>query len=1022
MKRSVLFLTLALIALSAGAQPRNPQRNTKQLDQNKIVLRERAQQPEQSVSNELPMLKTETFTLSNGLKVIVAEDHSEPKIYGSVIVHAGSKNEDTAATGVAHYFEHIMFKGTDRIGTTNWAKEKPYLDSISDAYDRLTALNRRAAEAANAIIDSTLDKKARKEVEKQHKQLLANLENERHAIQLEINRLNIEASKYAIANETDAILQQMGCTGLNAGTTYDYTVYYNTLPSNQLENWMEVYAERFRNPVYRLFQGELEAVYEERNLYANEMMYTFSRNLFTESFGEHPYSRDIIGWDRHLKSPQPSAMKRFYDKYYVASNMTLLLVGDLNTREARELAEKYFSIWPTGKKIREPHYQLPQFDSRVVKEVKQTPIKAGLMIFPGIKSGADDEVALSILSELLSGGTGSLDQLATDGRLMAASLMPLSLQDAGTNVILYIPKLLGQKHEAAEDLIWQCIDSVKQGRFSDKLLESIKMRHLVGMKQMLESYSGIASLLQGLECEGRNYNDWLKDIDRLQHITKQDIMTVARRYFDRDHCTLVRSSMGFPDKDAAIKPDWDHLDAQNQGMQSPFAKHIAERKVKEIQPQVIDFKKEVAVLPVSKSCNLYASPNSKNDLFSLTIAYHYGTMDNRHLAPAVDYFNNIGAGNYDLQQYNIELDRLGGSFSISAGDDYSYLTLSGPEQNMEQIVELALFKFHTPRHDAQQLKNQMEAMEASKEAAKNDASTWSSALMEYVLYGQQSHYLDHTTLKEMKKLSGEQMLQLVDSIFTRDGYVTYVGNADPALVVQLLQRENLVHPAVSVKPQRTRIPAVLSDNAVYYCTNSRFLKSDIQFYMPSTRFDHRKDRAACSLFNEYMGGGMNSVFFQEIREFRSLGYSTYGYFTYDYLNRHPAHYFAYLGTQCDKTNDGVEAVRDLMVNFPARKDKFRLSRDYLISVRNSNYIGFRSLPAQVRYWTEIEHLDHDPRQQVTDQIRHMRYDQLEEFHQKYVAGRPLVVFITGNAKKFDLKALGQYGKVKEIKYKDMIKF
>ena len=192
-------------------------------------------------------LKVETFHLSNGLKVIMCESHDQPKIYGSVVVHAGSKNEDPAATGVAHYFEHIMFKGTDRIGTTDWNAEKPILDRISDLYDQIQA---------------TQDA------------------DQRHQLQLEINRLNIEASNYAIPNETDAILQQMGCTSLNAGTSYDYTVYYNTLPSNQLENWMEVYAERFRNPVYRLFQGELEAVYEERNIHANEQMYAFSRNLY----------------------------------------------------------------------------------------------------------------------------------------------------------------------------------------------------------------------------------------------------------------------------------------------------------------------------------------------------------------------------------------------------------------------------------------------------------------------------------------------------------------------------------------------------------------------------------------------------------------------------------------------------------------------------------------------------------------------------------------------------------------------
>ena len=373
-----------------------------------------------AASGQTEKLNVETFYLSNGLKVIMCESHDQPKIYGSVVVHAGSKNEDPNATGVAHYFEHIMFKGTDRIGTTDWEAEKPYLDSISDLYDQIQA---------------TQDAERR------------------HQLQLEINRLNIAASKYAIPNETDAILQQMGCTGLNAGTSYDYTVYYNTLPSNQLENWMEVYAERFRNPVYRLFQGELEAVYEERNIANNEQMYTFIRNLFTESFGDHPYSRDVIGLDEHLKNPQPSAMKRFYDKYYVASNMTLILVGDFNTTEAKKMAERYFSIWPKGEPAKQPTYNLPKFESQVVKNVKQTPIKIGLIVLPGVKENDPDKLPLDVMSSIISGGNGRLDELATEGKILVTQLMPFALQDAGTNVILYAPKLVGQKFEAAEDLI-----------------------------------------------------------------------------------------------------------------------------------------------------------------------------------------------------------------------------------------------------------------------------------------------------------------------------------------------------------------------------------------------------------------------------------------------------------------------------------------------------------------------------------------------------------------------------------------
>ena len=932
-------------------------------------------------------LKVESFHLSNGLKVIMAESHDQPKIYGAVVVHAGSKNEDLNATGVAHYFEHIMFKGTDRIGTTDWKAEKPYLDSISDLYDQIQATQDAA---------------------------------KRHELQLEINRLNIAASRYAIPNETDAILQQMGCTGLNAGTSYDYTVYYNTLPSNQLENWMEVYAERFRNPVYRLFQGELEAVYEERNIHANEQMYAFSRNIFTEAFGDHPYSRDVIGLDEHLKNPQPSAMKRFYDKYYVASNMTLVLVGDFNTAEAKRMAEKYFSIWPKGKKVEEPTYNLPKFESQVVKNVKQTPIKVGLIIMPGVKAKDPDYLPLSVMSSIISGGNGRLDELATQGELMAAMLMPLSLNDAGSNVILYVPKILGQKHQAAEDLIWAAIDSVKEGRFSDKLLESIKMSSLIGRKQMLESYSGIAGLLQNLELEGSSYDEWLADNERLMNITREDIMSIAKKYYDRNRCTIIRSSMGFPDKPETIKPDWDHLEAQNQGEKTEFAKHIADRKVKDIEPQVLDYKKIVKTVPVSKNCTLYASENPKNDLFSLDIYYHYGTFDNHNIDQAMTYFSSIGAGEMTPEQFRIEMDCLGGSFYLNSGSDYSYFTISGPEENMEKILDLALFKMRHPRHDQQQIKNLVEALEASKKSDKNDAGTWTSALYDYVLYGDSSDYINHATIKEIKKMKGEELVALIDNLFGRDGYATYVGNTDPEVVAQLLRKNGLVRDEVTVMPKRYRQPRKFTEGAVFYCSNKKFLKSDIDFYIQGDKFNYENDRAACSMFNEYMSGSMAGVFFQEIREMRSLAYSTYGNYSYHRFNRTPARYYGFVGTQCDKSNDAIDAMSELMLRFPDRKDKFDGAKDYLISVRNSNYITFRSFPYNYRYLVEEEKTDRDNRVEITNEIAKLKYSDLKAFHKKYVEGRPMVIFISGNAKKIDLKALAKYGKVKEIKYKDMI--
>lgn len=933
-------------------------------------------------------LKVETFYLSNGLKVIMAEEHSQPKIYGEMLVHAGSKNEELDATGVAHYFEHIMFKGTDRIGTTDWEQEKPLLDAISAAYDRLHA---------------TADDSAR------------------HAIQLEINELNKKAMAYAIPNEVDAILQQMGCTGLNAGTGYDGTAYFNTLPSNQLENWMQVYAERFRRPIFRLFQSELEAVYEERNMYSNEQMYTFIRNLVTESFGEHPYARDIIGLDDHLKNPQPSAMEAFFQKYYVAKNMCLILVGDFDIATAKPMAEKYFSILPSGEKAQPVKAQLPQFETQVVKEVKQTPIKMGLMVFPGVKQSDPDYLPLSVLSVILSNGKNGLDVLSTEGKLLEAQLMPLSLVDAGSNVILYVPKLLGQKHAEAEELIWAALDSVKEGRFTDKQLESVRISAIVSRKRQLEDYASIASLLSELESEGSDLEQWEKDMERLQNLTKEDVMAVAKKYFSREHCTLIRSSMGFPEKSSAIKPDWDHLEGQNKGVQSPFAQMIAANKPQEIVPQVINFEEAVEMVPVTDHCTLYSTKNPKNDLFSICIAYHYGKLDNRDLGLAVDYFEGLGCDSMTHQEYNLEQDCLGGNFAISVGEDYSYIYISGPEEKMEDIIALGLRKLSNPRHDAQQIKNLVENLEGSKKSAKEDADTWTSALKEYVYYGNRSEYLDHATIKEVKKMKGEDLMAMISNIFGRDGYVTYVGNRDAREVASLLMKSNLVREKVEVVPERTPPMRKLTENEVYYSTNKKFLQSNMRLFMQSGDFDI-KDRAAALAFNEYYGGGMNSIIFQEIREFRSLGYATYGTFGFHERNLFPCYLFTYLGTQCDKTFDGIEALRDLMLEFPDHEAKFATSQDFLVKARNSNYITFRSIPSQVRYWREVQHLDHDPRAELTKQIESLKYSDLRAFYNKYIQGRPMVIILNGNDKKFDAKALQKYGKVHKVEYKQMMKF
>lgn len=937
-------------------------------------------------------VKVETFKLKNGLKVILCEEHSQPKVHGCVVVHAGSKNENPNATGVAHYFEHIMFKGTDRIGTTNWKAEKVYLDSISQAYDQL-----------HATQDAT----------------------KRHDIQKEINRLNIAASKYAIPNEVDAILQKMGCTGLNAGTSYDYTVYFNTLPSNQLANWMDVYVERFRNPVFRLFQSELEAVYEEKNMYENRPMYDFTRNLFTESFGNHPYSRDVIGLADHLKNPQPSEMQKFFDTYYVANNMTLILVGDFNSAEARSLVESKFSAWRSGVLPEPAKYDLPKFENQKVVNVKQTPIKVGIMVFPGVSNHDRDYLPLQMLGSILGGGSGLLDKATSDGRLMMAQLMPLSLEDAGSNVVLYAPNIIGQSHEDAEKVVWDCLDSIKQGRFTDELMQSIKVAFQVELQRSVESYSSISSLLLNLELEGSDYAEWQRDNERWMQLTREEIMEVANKYFDKDHCTLVRSKMGFPSHDAAVKPDWDHLEAQNQGEKSAFAKMIESNRPDPIRPQVVDFKKDVVTTQITPNAKLYSCGNPKNNIFELEIGYNYGQIDNPDIERAIQYKEAIGCDNMNLQEFNQLMNQFGGSVWISAGNDQSTLHITGLEQNIDTVMALASHWVFNPNHDQKQIAKMLDDMKAGEKQAKNDASTWFRALRGYVTLGQNSEGLRMTPYKEWGKRTGVQLQDEVVQIFGCNGYATFSGNTDPEDLCQLMRQCGFVRDDVKVMPRRAFQYQKADKNQVYYCTNKKFLQSDIMFYMMSGDFN-TKDQAAVELFNEYFGGGMNSIVFQEIREFRSLGYSTMGRFTWDVFNRTPATLYCYLGTQCDKTQEGVEAMRDLMLELPVRPDKLGPAKEQLVLDRNSSYNTFRSLPGYVCEHMEEHGWTRDLYPEITGKIASLTMDDLKAFHQKYLKERPLVVIISGNAKKFDAKKIGKLlgdnTPVTEVKFKQMFKF
>ena len=931
-------------------------------------------------------LKVKTTYLDNGLKVVMCEDHSSPKAYGAVYVHAGSKNDPLDATGMAHYFEHIMFKGTDKIGTINWEAEKVYLDSIDVIYDKL---------------HETTDVEARA------------------AIQQKINELSIASTDYAIPNEVDVILTKMGGTGLNAGTSYDQTIYYNFFPANQIGKWMDVYAERFRYPVFRLFQSELETVYEEKNMYGDGPINAFQEYMFKEICGEHPYGRPIIGLTEHLKNPQTSKMREFFNTYYVANNMTLILVGDFNIEEIEPMVAEKFGTWRSGEIPAQPEFTLPEFKGQTLREVRMTPIKIGALAWKGVKISDPEYLPLSMACTIFSNGeTGIMDKEMIDGNIMMAMLMPLSLEDHGANIILYVPKLIGQSHKKAEEIIFACLDKLKNGEFSDDLFEATRTEMLKDRVRETEDFQRLANLFLELEQRGMTYDDYLMETERIKSITKEEVVKMAKKYFTNDYLD-IRSKMGFPAKDKVDKPNWKPIEAKNTDAKSDFAKMIEAKEVPAVTPQVIEFGKDVEITKANDFYTLFSTKNPYNDIFTLTIEYNHGTIDDPDLERALMYWELQGSQSMSYEKFNLALQKMGASLYVYATPSVTTLNISGFKNDFENIIALCKEKVFSPANDETKKDILIENEKMEEKSLKEDASSWGDAVYEYALYGSNSSYLNKTPLKKWKKRSGEELLNEMSEVFNYNGNIFFAGNNDNTEIVKVLIEHGFIKDNVIKADKKIQKAAKFTDNQIFMASNKKFRQSNINFYVPSeTLGDH--EQAVAMVFNKYFGTDMYSIVFQEIREFRSLGYTAYSYFTYDYLNREPGNLFAYLGTQSDKTNEGIEVLRGLITDMPERMEKFNASKDALIMSRASNYVTFRNIPRTVSTWVE-QGYSHDPRIEMTDIIKNTEYSDIYEFYKKCIMNRPIIIMMSGNGKQIDMKALEPFGKVKNLKAKDIFK-
>jgi predicted Zn-dependent peptidase len=924
--------------------------------------------------------------LDNGLTVYLHEDHSKPEVFGVVITRAGGKNDPADATGLAHYMEHMLFKGTQTIGTTDWSKEKPFIDSIFIMYDKLGE-----AETPEA----------------------------REDIQLKINDLSKKAGQFAIPNEISNLIKQMGGTNLNAGTAPDITMFYNAFPSNQIERWMELYSERFINPVFRSFQAELEVVYEEKNMYSDNFSSNMIQQVQKSVFKNHPYGQQpLIGTTEHLKSPSLTKMKEFYDKYYIPNNMALIISGDFKTDEIIPMIEEKFGRWEKKALPEIVTWEEKPFEGREFVEKRLSPIKIGIFAFRTVPTGHKDALKLKLAHALLnnSNQTGLLDQLMTDNKIMAAMAIPMPYNDHGVTLFMAIPKIIGQKLEEAEKLILDQVDLIKKGEFEDWQLEAAKLDMQISQQQAIESNQSKALFIADVYGRRSNLKEAFDQNEILKTITKQDIIDVVKKYYGENYLAFY-SKMGSMKKEHMDKPGYDPVKGQTEAI-SAFAAAYKNIPTGKANVKYIDFNKELNETKINPSARLFYTENTKNDIASVDMVFGVGNTQIPMLEFASSMMNMAQTADKNLSAWKSEFAKIGCTYSISSSTSEMKISIEGLEKNIEKAVTMVNELVHNAVIEEKRMKALAEEAKASRKMENADPAGVATALVDYVKYGEKSSFLDRPSKKEIKKFTPQQMIEAFNEALTYACEVHYVGKKSQGEAANIFKNNfdfnTKVKPFQGIQIKESQLA---NENVIYFTHKKGATQAQI-YFMTETDEITPEERPIMNAFNQYFGGGFSGIVLQEIREYRSMAYTSGANIRNSNLPNHNGVFSGFIGTQGDKAVDAINIYMGLVRDMPVKADRINFIKPFLVNSVLTQRPGMRSTTKVIRKWQQGG-LTEDPAINNVKAYEKLNFEQIQKFYEENLKDQKIVMCIVGDKKIIDLEQLEKYGKVIEVKEKEL---
>ena len=927
-------------------------------------------------------LKTKIYTLDNGLKVYMSVNKETPRLQTYIAVKVGSKNDPHETTGLSHYLEHLMFKGSENFGTSDYEAEKPLLDSIRALFE----VYRTKTDPA-----------------------------ERIALYHKIDSISYEASKIAIPNEYDKLMSIIGASGTNAFTSNDMTVYTEDIPSNEIDNWAKIEADRFRHPVIRGFHTELEAVYEEKNMSLTEDQEKAMEAIDSVLFTKHPYGlQTTLGTQEHLKNPSIINIENHRNNFYVPNNIAICVSGDFDPDTFVATIEKYFGDWEPNPDIKTLQYEEEApITAPVEKNVYGLDAEFVMVGWrtPGEKDFLRSEVG-DLVSSILSNGKAGIADLDLIQAQKVNSFFGFNYTrpDYGEFLLFGYPRA-GQTLEEVRELMLGEIAKLRAGDFDDELIQATINNYKLSKMRQLERNGNRAMAFVNSFINEHNWKDDALQMKRLEKVTKQQIVDWANEYLGANSHVTAYKRLGVDKNiDKIAAPAITPIET-NRDKQSAFLKDIQQTEVKPIDPVFLDFSKDMKKGEISGLEFLYKK-NELNDIATLFCTFDKGTQNDPRLDIAFRYLDYLGTPDRSAEQIKKELYNLACNERYSAGPLQSNIGVTGLDENVGKamaIVEDLIFNAVADTNILAEVKSDILKNRADEKLSQSGCF---SALQRYIFYGPEFIGKNTLTNEQVLALTSDELLQAVRDLYGKKHDILYYGPSDEGAARKIIADCHKVsdNPEALEKeiPQDRRVEksevfiAPYDANQFYY----------LQYSNDGNKFDVANDPSV-TMYNNYFGSGMNAIVFQEMREARGLAYSARAFLRTPSFKESDYSFYAFIASQNDKLREAVEAFDKIINDMPESPEAFEVAKTAVLNNLRTN----RTTGISVLYdYLDLKDLGltEDRDKAVFEKIQNMTLEDVKAFQQKWIKDRKYVYGLLGRESDFDMDFVRSLGPVTEL--------